>query len=91
MIGAGKTGGAIDPRVGPGPSGLIFCGQSAEAPAGRFSPFLINGRAVRLALVQGSGLRRVVDIKTDDADRPGFVGRPRSVRSLIVLSKQLVG
>ena len=66
-IRTGQTGGGT--YMGLGLSGLIFCDRSAHSRAGRLSDIRIDDRRTPLALVQGSGFRRAVDIKTNHTVR----------------------
>jgi hypothetical protein len=90
-IRTGEAGGKIGLRVGPSPMGQLSCGQSAAALARHFSHIRINDRVIPLALVQGSEFRRAVDIKPNETVHAGFARQADAVRSLIAISKQLVG
>ena len=90
-----RVGIATDRRIPvPQESGLSVLtlhDHGALKRAGGLSEFHINAPVATLALVQGSGLRRVVDIKTDDTAQPGLPSQTGTARSLMTVSKQLVG
>ncbi|MCB8876637.1 hypothetical protein [Acidisoma silvae] len=88
-IRTGKTGSGT--YMGLGLSGPIFCDRSAHPRAGRLSDIRIDDRRKPFALVQGNGFRPAVDIKTNHADQAGSMSQMRAARSLIAVSKQLVG
>ena len=75
----------------PRSEGPLSDGLRPALGANRLSPIRINARTTPLAPVWGSGRPRVVDIKPNETAPAGFVSPADAVRSLIAVSKQLVG